>query len=95
MHQILLFSKKVNFWIFQEINDIESKKLQLFNRIKNVNQTNAKCVKIRNALKRNDKDWNEMWLKIFKNVKNTLFYNDKLWVFINESRFDFIIKVHD
>ncbi len=56
MHKILLFSKKINFQIFQEINDIESEELELFDKIKNVNQTNANCTKIKNALKRNKKN---------------------------------------
>jgi predicted alpha-1,6-mannanase (GH76 family) len=67
----------------------------LFDKIKNVNQTNANCTEIRNELKRNNKDWNKMLLKNFKNVKNTLFYHDKLWVLTNESRLDAIKKVHD
>ncbi len=69
--------------------------MYLFDEIKNINQTNAKCIKIKNALKRNDKIWNEMLLKNFKNVKNTLFYHDKLWILTNESRLDVIQKVHN
>ncbi len=95
MYQIILSSEKVSIRILQKINDIESKKLKLFDKIKNVNQTNANCTKIKNALKRNKKDWNEMLLKIFKNVKNTFFYNDKLWISIDESRLDVIRKVHN
>ncbi len=34
-------------------------------------------------------------LKNFKNVKKTLFYNDKLWVSIDELRLDVIREVHD
>jgi hypothetical protein len=56
MYQIILSSKKVDARILQEINDIEQEELQLFDRIKNVNQTNAKCIEIRDALERNDKD---------------------------------------
>ncbi len=56
MHQILLSSKKMNSQILQEINDIESKKLQLFDKIKNANQTDAKCTAIRNALRQNKKN---------------------------------------
>ncbi len=95
MYQIILSSKKLNSRMLQEINDIESNELQLFDRIKNVNQTNANCIEIRDALKRNQKNWNEMLLKNFKNVKNTLFYNDKLWVSIDESKLDVIRKVYD
>jgi hypothetical protein len=74
---------------------MKSEELELFDKIKNVNQTNANCIEIRNALKRNKKDWNEILLKNFKNVKNTLFYNDKLWVLIDESRLDVIRKMHN
>jgi hypothetical protein len=95
IYQIVLFSEKVNARIFQEINDIESEKLKLFDRIKNVNQTNANWTKIKDALKRNKKYYNEMLLKNFKNVKNTLFYNDILWVSILESRLNVIREVHD
>ncbi len=56
MDQIILSSKKVDVRILQKINDIEQKELQLFDQIKNVNQTNVKCIEIRNALERNDKD---------------------------------------
>ncbi len=34
-------------------------------------------------------------LNNFKNVENTLFYNDKLWISIDESRFNVIWKIHD
>jgi hypothetical protein len=58
MYQIILFSEKINARILQKINDIETDNadLQLFDRIKNVNQTNAKCIEIKNALKRKNKD---------------------------------------
>jgi hypothetical protein len=58
MYQIILSSEKVDVRILQKINDIETHNadLQLFNRIKNVNQTNANCTEIKNALKRKDKD---------------------------------------
>jgi hypothetical protein len=97
MYQIILSSKKVNARILQKINNIETDdtNLQLFDQIKNVNQTNANCTKIRNALERNKKDWNKMLLKNFKNVKNILFYSDKLWVSIDESRLNVIREVHD
>ncbi len=70
MYQIILSSEKINARILQEINDIETNDadLQLFDRIKNVNQTSANCIKIKNALKRNDKNWKEMILKNFKNL---------------------------
>jgi hypothetical protein len=56
MYQIILSLKRMNARILQMINDIEQKELQLFDRIKNVNQMNTKYIKIRNALKQNDKD---------------------------------------
>ncbi len=36
-----------------------------------------------------------MLLKNFKNVENTLFYSDKLWISIDESRLDVIREIHD
>jgi hypothetical protein len=36
-----------------------------------------------------------MLLKNFKNVKNILFYDDKLWISTDESRLNVIQKVHD
>ncbi len=98
MHQTLLTSKKMNSQILKKINDIEkdNSELQLFDRIKTTNQKNAKCTVIRDALKRNEKNWNEMLLKHFKNVKNILFYRDKLWISdSNELKLDVIREVHD
>jgi hypothetical protein len=56
MYQIILSLEKVDARILQKINDIETKELKLFDKIKNVNQTNANCTEIRNELKRNNKD---------------------------------------
>jgi hypothetical protein len=58
MHQILLTSKKMNSQILKEINDIEEDnfELQLFDRIKTINQTDAECTIIRDALERNKKN---------------------------------------
>ncbi len=98
MHQILLTSEKMNSQILKEINDTEedNSELQLFDRIKTTNQTNAECTIIRDALERNEKNWNEMLLKHFKNVKNTLFYRDKLWISdLNELKLNVIQEVHD
>jgi hypothetical protein len=68
----------------------------LFDRIKTINQTDAECTIIKNVLKRNEKNWNEMLLKHFKNVKNTLFYRDKLWISdLNELKLNVIRKMHD
>jgi hypothetical protein len=80
MHQTLLTSEKMNSQILEKINDTEenNSELQLFDRIKTTNQTNTKCTVIKNALERNEKNWNEMLFKHFKNVKNILFYQDKL-----------------
>ncbi len=69
--------------------------MQLFDKIKNVNQTNTNCTKIRKTQKQNKKNWNEMLLKIFKNVKNILFFRDKLWISIDKSKLDVIKKMHD
>jgi anaerobic ribonucleoside-triphosphate reductase len=56
MHQILLTLKKMNFQILEEINDIEkdNSELQLFDKIKTINQINAKCIIIKNALKKRE-----------------------------------------
>jgi hypothetical protein len=68
----------------------------LFDRIKIINQTDAECTIIKNALKRNEKNWNEMLLKHFKNVKNILFYRDKLWISdLNELKLNVIREMHD
>ncbi len=58
MYQIILSSKKVNRRILQKINDTKEDniELQLFDKIKNVNQTNEKCIAIRDALRRNEKN---------------------------------------
>jgi hypothetical protein len=58
MHQTLLTSEKMNSQILKEINDTEkdNSELQLFDKIKTINQTNAKCTIIKNALKRNEKN---------------------------------------
>ncbi len=55
MYQIILILKKLNFWIFQKINNIELEKILLFDKIKNVNQINTNCTKIKNALEQNKK----------------------------------------
>jgi hypothetical protein len=58
MHQILLTSEKMNSQILKEINDTEedNSELQLFDRIKTINQTDAECTIIKNVLKRNEKN---------------------------------------
>jgi hypothetical protein len=68
----------------------------LFDRIKTINQTDAECTIIRDALERNKKNWNEMLFKHFNNVKNTLFYRDKLWISdLNELKLNVIRKMRD
>jgi hypothetical protein len=58
MHQILLTSEKMNSQILKEINDTEkdNSELQLFDRIKTINQTNAEFTIIKDALKKNEKN---------------------------------------
>jgi hypothetical protein len=58
MHQTLLTSEKMNSQILKEINDTEedNSELQLFDRIKTTNQTDAECTVIRDALERNEKN---------------------------------------
>jgi hypothetical protein len=48
----------MNLQILKKINDTEENniKLQLFDRIKTVNQTNVECTVIKNALKKDEKN---------------------------------------
>jgi hypothetical protein len=56
MHQIILSSEKLNSRILQEINDTKIEKLKFFDKIKAVNQINEKCIAIKIALERNEKN---------------------------------------
>jgi hypothetical protein len=76
MHQTVLSTEKIDSRIVQELND--TKKLSLFDRVKTINQKDRICIKIKKALQKNKKSYNEMLLKRFKSIKNTLLFKKKL-----------------
>jgi hypothetical protein len=79
MHQTILSAKKVDSRIVQELNDIEENtELILFDRVKTANQEDRTCIEIKKALQENKKSYDEMLLKRFKSVENTLFFKEKL-----------------
>ncbi len=81
MHQTILFAKKMNSKIVQKLNDTKENsdaKLSLFDKIKLVNQKNPTCAAIRNAIENRKTFFNEMILKRFEIIKNTLFFKKKL-----------------
>jgi hypothetical protein len=79
MHQTILSAKKVDSRIVQELNDTEeNSELILFDRVKTANQEDRTCTEIRKALQENKKSYDEMLLKRFKSVENTLFFKKKL-----------------
>jgi hypothetical protein len=79
MHQTILSVKKVDSRIVQELNDTkENSELTLFDRVKTANQEDRTCTEIRKALQKNKKSYDEMLLKRFKTVENTLFFKKKL-----------------
>jgi hypothetical protein len=79
MHQTVLWTKKVDSRIVQELND--TKKLSLFDWVKIINQKNRTCIKIKKVLQKNKKSYDEMFFKKFKLIENTLFFKKKLWIF--------------
>jgi hypothetical protein len=80
MHQIVLSSKKVDSRILQKLNDIEEEnsKLSLFEKVKLANQEDSTCIAIRNAIRDRKKSFDEMLLKKFEMIENTLFFKKKL-----------------
>jgi hypothetical protein len=81
MHQIVLFTKKVDSRVVQELNDIEensNSKLSLFDRVKTTNQKDRICTEIKQVLQENKKSYDEMLLKRFKSIENILFFKEKL-----------------
>jgi hypothetical protein len=98
MHQTVLTSKKVDSQILQELNDIEEKnfELSLFDRVNTVNQKNSTCEIIRNAIQNQKKLFNEMLIKKFEMIENTLFFKKKLWVFeFDQLKLNIIREIHD
>jgi hypothetical protein len=79
MHQIVLSLSKIDSRVVQELNDTEKDtKLSLFDRVKTANQEDRTCTEIRKVLQENKKSYDEMLLKKFKSIENTLFFKEKL-----------------
>jgi hypothetical protein len=79
MHQTILTSEKVDSHILQELNDTkEDSKLFLFDRVKTANQEDRNCIAIRDAIRDRKKSFDEMLLKKFEIIENTLFFKKKL-----------------
>ncbi len=79
MHQTILSTKKVDSRIVQKLNNTEkNSELILFDRVKTINQKNRTCIEIKKALQKNKKSYDEMLLKRFKLIGNTLFFKKKL-----------------
>jgi hypothetical protein len=79
MHQTILSAKKVDSRIVQKLNDTEEdSKLSLFDRVKSANQKDSTCIAIRNAIRDQKKSFDEMLLKKFEMIENTLFFKKKL-----------------
>ncbi len=97
MYQTILSAKKVDSRIVQKLNDTkENSELILFDRVKTVNQEDYTCIKIRKVLQENKKSYDEMLLKRFKSVENTLFFKKKLWILESDQlKLNIIREIHD
>ncbi len=97
MHQTILSVEKVNSRIVQELNDAkEHSELFLFDRVKTINQKDSKCAEIRAAIQNKKKFFDEMLLKKFEIIENTLFFKKKLWVSkFDQLKLNIIRKIHD
>jgi hypothetical protein len=79
MHQTILSTEKVDSRIVQELNDTEEdSELSLFDRVKSVNQRDSTCTAIRDAIQNRKKFFDEMLLKKFESIEDTLFFKKKL-----------------
>jgi hypothetical protein len=83
MHQTILSTEKIDSRIVRKLNDTEedtdlNAKLSLFDRIKTANQENITRTVIRDAIQSRKKFFDEMLLKKFEVIKNTLFFKKKL-----------------
>jgi hypothetical protein len=81
MHQTVLSTEKVDSRIVQKLNDTKknlNSKLSLFDKVKSANQKNVICTAIRNAIRSRKKSFDEMLLKKFEMIENTLFFKKKL-----------------
>ncbi len=97
MHQTVLSVEKVNSRIVQELNDTkEHSELFLFDRVKTVNQKDSKCAEIRAAIQNKKKFFDEMLLKKFEIIENTLFFKKKLWISkFDQLKLNIIREIHD
>jgi hypothetical protein len=97
MHQTILSAKKVDSRIVQELNDTKkNSELILFDRVKTINQEDRICIEIKKVLQKNKKSYNEMLLKRFKSVENTLFFKKKLCILESDQlKLNIIREIHD
>jgi hypothetical protein len=70
----------MNSQIMQELNDTKEtiSELSLFDRVKTANQKNSTCIAIRDAIRNKKKSFDEMLLKKFESIEDTLFFKKKL-----------------
>jgi hypothetical protein len=89
----------MNSKIVQKLNDTKENsdaKLSLFDKVKLINQKNSTCAAIRDAIQNRKKFFDEMLLKKFEMIENTLFFNKKLWIFeFDQLKLNIITKIHD
>jgi hypothetical protein len=97
IHQTILSAVKVDSRIVQKLNDTEkNSKLFLFDWVKSANQKDFTCITIRDAIRDRKKSFDEMLLKKFEVIENTLFFKKKLWVSeFDQLKLNIIKEVHD
>jgi hypothetical protein len=99
MHQTILSTEKVDSRIVQKLNDTKknlNSKLSLFDKVKSANQKNVICTIIQNAIRSRKKSFDEMLLKKFEMIENTLFFKKKLWVSeFDQLKLNIIREIHD
>ncbi len=99
MRQTILSIEKVDSRIVQKINDTKenlNSKLSLFDKVKIINQKDSKCTTIRDAIQNRKKFFDEMLLKKFEIIENTLFFKKKLWISkFDQLKLNIIKKIHD
>jgi hypothetical protein len=81
MHQTILSAERIDSRIIQELNDTKKDvrlELSLFDKIKLANQKNSTCKVIRDAIRDKKKSFDEMLLKKFESIENTLLFKKKL-----------------
>jgi hypothetical protein len=97
IHQTVLSTEKVDSQLEQKLNDTEEDlKLFLFDRVKTVNQKDSTCMTIRDAIQNRKKSFDEMLLKKFEMIENTLFFKKKLWISKSDQlKLNIIREIHD